>query len=111
MSAAFWAQDPTSTDPPSFTMAPEEDCTLSFDATALVVGADAPSAPTAVLHRIVDNGADAAVTLADAPQLGSGNTIQQRIRGLTAGETYRLRVLFETGGNVRAMSVVIVVTE
>lgn len=107
----MWRADETSTVPPSFVMAPEEDVTLSFDATALVVGADAPSAPMAVLHRIVDNGADAAVTLADAPTLGSGNTITQRVRGLTADTTYRLRVLFETGGNIRAMSVVIVVTE
>lgn len=108
---AFWAADATSTVPPSFVMAPEEDVTLSFDATALVVGGDAPSAPTAVLHRIVDNGADAAATLADTPQLGSGNTISQRVRGLTAGETYRLRVLFETGGNIRAMSLVVIITE
>lgn len=111
MSTAFWGVDPTSVAPPSYTTTDSEDVTLAFDATALLVNGGAPSAPTALLTRIVDNAPDAAVTLADAPTLGTGSTILQRVRGLTANTVYRLRLNFTTSGNVRSMSLIVIVTE
>lgn len=107
----FWSADPTSTDPPSYATTAESDETLAFDATALLVADDPPSAPESVLYRVVDNGADVAVALTDAAALGEGNIVTQRLRDLAAGTTYRLRVTFATSGNRRAMTLVVQVVE
>lgn len=107
----FWSADDTSVSPASYTTTADEDVTLSFDATALLAGGGAPSAPASVLYRIVDNGADEAVALPESPALGASNTITQRLRGLVAGVTYKLHISFATGGNRRAMTLVIVVVE
>lgn len=107
----YWTADATSTTPPSYTTTVDEDVTLSFDATALLVGGGVPSAPVAALTRVVDGGADEAATLADAPTLLGGNLIGQRIRNLAANTTYKLRVSFLTSGNRRAMTVYVVVVE
>lgn len=109
--SAFWAVDKTFTDPPSYETTAESDETLSFDTTALLIGGGAPSAPEAILFRVVDGGADAPVALADSPQVASGNTITQRLRGLAAGTTYRYRLTFLTSGNRRAMTTILVCRE
>lgn len=96
--------------PPTFTTTAESDETISLDATALLIGGDPPSAPQAALFRVQD-GADATATLQDAPALGGGNAITQRLRGLAAGTTYRLRVTFLTSGNRRAMTVIVICVE
>jgi len=108
---AFITKDPTSTEPFSYTTTSDEDVTLSFDTTPLLVSAGAPTLPLAALARVVDNGADVAVTLSDAPTVTGGNLIGQRLRNLAAGETYKLRVTFLTSGNRRAMTTYIVVVE
>jgi len=100
---AFWQVDDTFVSPPSFTMTAEADETVSLDATALLVGGDPPASPESALFRIVDNAPDVEVTLADAPTV-AGNLIRQRLRGLTADTTYRLRVSFLTSGNRRPMT-------
>lgn len=107
---AFWAADPTSTVEASFTTTAEEDVALRFDVTALLVGGGVPSAPQSALYRVVDNGADVAVTLADTPTIES-NTVVQRLRGLTADTTYKLRVSFLTSGNRRALTLVVICVE
>ena len=108
---AFITKDPTSTEPFSYTTTSDEDVTLSFDATPLLVSGGAPTVPLATLARVVDNGPDVPVALADAPTIISGNLIGQRLRNLAAGETYKLRVTFLTSGNRRAMTTYIVVVE
>lgn len=112
MSAAFWQADDTSTDPVSYTTTSDEDVTISCDVTALLVGAGAPAVAStpAKLYRIVNNAADAEVTLADATTVNA-NILSQRIRGLVAGEVYRLRWRFVTSGNTRTCSTVIICTE
>lgn len=107
----FWSADDTAVSPPSYTTTAEEDVTLAFDATALLVAGDPPTVPQSVLYRVVDNGADEVIALADSPAPGASNTITQRIRGLVAGVTYKLHVSFVTGGNRRAMTLVVIVTE
>jgi hypothetical protein len=99
-----WTKDETSVDPPSKQMIAGEDLTLAFDATAYLSGSQTVSSPTAHLYRL-DDGSE--VPLADTPTLGTGNTIQQRVRNLTAGITYRLHVFFTAGGNVEAMTLYI----
>ncbi len=108
---AYWSQVPTDTDPPSYTTTGAEDVILPLDATALLVGGGAPSAPTATLYRLVDGGADVAVALPDTPTLGTPPLVNQRIRGLAGHTVYRLFVSFTTGGQIRTMSRVIVVVE
>lgn len=103
---AGWHEDPTSTLPPSYTTTSAEDIILRLDATPLLVSAGAPSAPAAALARLVDGGADVPVTLADAPTV-AGNIISQRLRGLVAATTYRLRVNFTTSGQVRSMTTIV----
>lgn len=107
---AFWSQDATSTDPPSYTTTAQEDVTLTITTTPLLVSGGAPSAPSSLLYQVVDNAADVAVTLTDTPTV-NGNVISQRIRNLTANTTYRLRVSFTTSGQVRSMTTFLVVTE
>lgn len=110
--SAFWQADATSTDPVSFTTTSDEDVTISCDVTALLVsgGAPAVAATPAKLYRVVNNAADAEVTLADATTV-SGNVLSQRIRGLVASEVYRLRWRFVTSGNTRTCTTVIICTE
>ncbi len=108
---SFWTQLPTDTEPASYTTTATEDVILPLDATALLIGGGAPSAPASVLRRIVDNAADVTVALADAPTLGAGNLINQRVRGLVPGTVYHLAVSFATGGQVRTMTRVIVCVE
>lgn len=106
---AFWSVDDTYVSPPQFTTTAEADEYLSLDATALLVESVAPSDPETTLFRIVDDGADAAVALdeEDVP-IVIGNTVVQRVRGLTAGTDYKLRVTFLTGGaNRRPMTLAI----
>lgn len=106
MSAAFWSQDGTMVGPsPYYETTTEEDVTLSFDTTALLVSGGAPSSPQGALH-VVQEGTDATATLQDQPAISTGNTITQRLRGLTAGVTYRLRITFLTSGNRRAMTLI-----
>lgn len=106
---AFWSADATSTVEASYTTSIDEDVALRFDVTALLAGG-VPSAPQSALYRVVDNGADVAVTLADTPTI-EPNTVVQRLRGLTAGTTYKLRISFLTSGNRRAMTLVVIVVE
>lgn len=107
---AFWSTDATSTDPPSYTTTAQEDVTLLITTTPLLVSAGAPSAPSSLLYVVVDNAADTAVALADSPTV-SGNVISQRIRNLTAGTTYRLRVSFTSTSQVRSMTIIVICTE
>ena len=107
----FIAKDPTSTEPFSYTTTSDEDVVLSFDTTPLLAGAGAPTVPLASLARVVDNGTDVPVTLTDAPTIAGGNLIGQRLRNLTAGETYKLRITFLASGNRRAMTTYVVVVE
>lgn len=102
-----WASNPTSTVPPSYHTTAEEDVALTFDTTALLVAGGAPSGAVSALYRV---DTDAAVTLVDTPTV-DGNIVTQRLRGLTAGLTYRLRVTFLTSGNRRAMTLFVVVEE
>lgn len=108
--SAFWSSDATSTVPPSYVTTADEDVVLACDITALLVNGGAPSGPDCTLYRIVNNAADAEVTLADATTV-SGNVLSQRIRGLVASEVYRLRWRFVTSGNTRTCSTVIICTE
>lgn len=111
MSAASWQSDATMTDPPSYVTTSQEDVTLAFDVTALLVGGGAPSAPVGACFVVADNAPDTAFTLQDQPALGTGNFINQRLRGLAAGTTYRYRLTFTTGGNKRSLTTIILVVE
>jgi hypothetical protein len=50
---AFWSQDATSTDPPSYTTTAQEDVTLTITTTPLLVSGGAPSAPSSLLYQVV----------------------------------------------------------
>lgn len=107
---AFWQADETTVTPPAFYTTAEGDETVAIDVTALLVSAGAPSVPQTVLFTVVDNAPDTAVTLADTPTL-VGNIFSQRLRGLTANTTYRLRGSFLTSGNRRPFTLFVVVRE
>lgn len=100
-----WRADGTATDPAFHTLTALDNELLSFDTTNLLADGDEPTSPSVECVRLDTN---RTVTLADGP-LVSGVYVLQRVRGLTAGLTYRLRVRFTTGGNVRTMTLHIVV--
>jgi hypothetical protein len=105
MSAAFWQEDGTFVAEKTYETTAESDEVLSFDTTKLLVSGGAPSSPQAALF-IVQTGADATATLQEQPTVSTGNTITQRLRGLTAGVTYRYRLSFLTSGNRRAVTLI-----
>jgi hypothetical protein len=110
MSVAFWQEDGTFVAEKTYETTAEEDVTLSFDTFKLLVSGGAPSLPQAALF-VVQTGADVSATLQDQPAISTGNTITQRLRGLTAGVTYRLRITFLTSGNRRALTLIVPVRE
>lgn len=110
MSVAFWQADATSTAPASYVTSADEDVVLACDVTALLVSGGAASSPACTLWRIVNDGADELVALADAATAAS-NVISQRVRNLVAGVTYKLRWKFTTSGNVRTCDTIVICTE
>lgn len=104
-----WQADATTTIPPTYTTTPEEAVTLSCDATLLLVDGDPPASPPpqATLHRLVEGGADVAVTGLEATTV-AGNVLAQRLPTLAAGAVYRLRWRLVTSGNTRACTTIVV---
>lgn len=94
-----WQAEADSVKPPSFQMGFNEDITISFDTTAY---GNSPSSPSAVLYTF-DTGSDVSASLEDQPTLGGGNIVNQRLRNLASGTTYRLEELVTIGGNVMRM--------
>ena len=105
-----WRIGQTATVPPVYYTKPQEDVVLETTMTALIVAGGAFSAPQSLLER-VDTDDD--VTLADAPTLSGTNNavLNQRIRNLEAGVTYRLTLSALTSGNRRAVTALIVCEE
>lgn len=88
--------------PSTFELLSAETLQLSIDMTNQVVGADAPSAPTATLTNIETGTAQSGV----GTPTTSTNNVLVTLTNIPAGR-YRLVTCFETGGNTRCVATLI----
>jgi hypothetical protein len=99
-----WGIDHTVAIEDPFYTTPQEDVTLRLEPGDLLAEGTTPLLPTSILTRM-DTKTPVSI---DAPTI-SGTELRQRIRNLLGGVTYTLRVSFTTAGNIRSLTLHIVV--